>query len=131
MRMRAAAREFSLFFATAETFAASPQEGFPVLAVLVLLDPGVDRAGRHMPPRLILVLTLPGSRGLLRRPLLGQAAADHVVQFWIVGLASQRPLPTAPLGHVLGREVFTAHSFRPSSRLMVPGSSPSASAICF
>lgn len=73
-------------FPAAGALAATPQQRFPVLAIRILLDPGVDRLRRNAP---LGVLLLHPARDLFRRPLLRQGSTDGVVDFRIVHLADQ------------------------------------------
>jgi hypothetical protein len=102
-------------FAAAGAFTTSPQKGFPVVAMLVALDPGVDRAGRHAAAGVVGILAPAGARDLLRRTLVCQAVADGCVQLRFVELTRQRPLTASLLSQVVGlsREVLTADAIPP------------------
>ena len=88
---------FSGLFSAAAAFAAVPQKRPPMQAMLVPLDPGVDRLGRDTALRRIGMFLLEPTRDLLRSPLLGQASANGFIELGIVHLAGQRTLPPPPL----------------------------------
>src|SRR5208282_6401110 len=91
------------------TLPAMPQKRFPVLAVLVLLDPGVDRLRRNSS---VGILLLHPSRDLFRRPFPRQSRTDSLVDVGIFHLAHQGTLLPPPLGLLLGLcgKVFAVHA---------------------
>jgi len=89
----------SRIFPPVGTFPATPQQRFPVLAVLVLLDPGVDRLRRNAA---LGTLLLHPSLDLFRRPLLRQSGTDGLVDLGIFHLPYQGTLLPPPLGLPLG-----------------------------
>ena len=77
-------------------FATPAQKRFPVLAMRIVLNPGVDR----LRPTLGSVVGMAVSAcagDLLRRPVLGQAAPHRLVHLRIVHLPHQRSFPPPPL----------------------------------
>src|SRR3990172_9009627 len=86
-------------FPQVRTFSPTPQKRFPVLAVLVLLDPGVDRLRRNAA---VGTLLLHPSRDLFRRPLVRQSDTDGLVDLGIFHLAHQGTLLPPPFGLPLG-----------------------------
>jgi hypothetical protein len=98
--------------AAARAFATSPQKGFPVVLVPILLDLSVDRAGRYVAARLLRMGAFLSAGDLLGRPVLDQALAHRIVQLRLVQLPLPRSLPPSPLSQLLGLggEVFTPHT---------------------
>src|SRR5204863_2696893 len=85
-------------FPAIRTFTPTPQHRFPVLALVVLLDPGVDRLRRN---GAVAILLLHPARDLGWRPFLRQSATDGLVHLGIVHLPRERPLPAPSLGLTL------------------------------
>src|SRR5579862_1274557 len=76
-------------FAAVWTFSAMPQHRFPVLAVLVVLDPGVDRLRGNAAVGILLPHP---ALDLFRRPLLRQAGTNRLVDLGILHLPRQGTL---------------------------------------
>src|SRR5450755_1800105 len=99
-------------FRAGGTFTAAPQQGFPVPAVLVLLDPGVDRLRRHA--AVIALLSHP-ARDLFRCPLARQSFADGLVDLGILHLPHEGSFTPPALGLTLrlGGIIFGARAIAP------------------
>src|ERR1700730_15964539 len=96
-------------FRAPPAFAATPQHRLPVVAVLVVLDPGVDRLRRHAA---VAILLLHAARDLFRRPFLRQSSADRVVDLGVFHLSHERTFPASPLSFALrlGGVVFASRA---------------------
>jgi hypothetical protein len=76
-------------FPPVRTLPATPQKRFPVLAVIILLDPGVDRLRGNAT---LGTLLLHPSLDLFRRPLVRQSSTDDLVDLGIFHLTYQGTL---------------------------------------
>src|SRR5688572_197466 len=72
-----------------------------MVAVEILLDPGVDRLWTYVEPRILGVVARQTPRDLVRRPLFGQPRANGSVQFRTLQLADQRSLSATDDGSLL------------------------------
>ena len=113
--MRAASPVVVAFFRREGRLPRRRRNAAPVLAMVVLFDPVVDRLRRHLAVGAVGMLLRETPGDLLRRPLVRQPMADRFVDLGIVHLADQWPQASPLLGPPLrpGGEVFVAGPVAP------------------
>lgn len=89
-------------FSAVGSFAAPPQERFPVLAVPIPFDPSIDRWGGNAALGRLGVLLLQPTGDLLGRPSLDQGGTHGLIQLRIIQLTREGTFPPSPLALLLG-----------------------------